>query len=217
MASATLTRLSQSPTVRRVGEKVIAGPAALIARARRIFTPLLLNKYEKLHLGSGARQLSGWANLDINGHGNLVWDLRKALPLAPGKVRFVYTEHFIEHIGRADAVRLFSHARKVMASGAVIRVSTPDLRKLVDDYRAGKVVQMDHGPWYPATPCQMINEGMRSWGHEFVYDEVELEAVLRESGFERISRVGWGESAFPELANLESRPDFGDLIVEAQA
>lgn len=217
MASAVLSRLSQSQTVRRLGERVLAGPAAVIARFRRIFTPLLLHKYEKLHLGSGSRQLKGWANLDINGRGNLVWDLRKPLPLEPGKVRFVYTEHFIEHISRADAVRLFSHARKVMAAGGIIRVSTPDLRKLLDDYRNGHVVRMDHGPWYPATPCQMVNEGMRFWGHEFVYDEAELTDVLRESGFEKISRVKWGQSRFPELAGLESRPDFGDLILEAQA
>lgn len=217
MASVALSRLKQSPVIRAAAIKIIAVPAAVAARARRPLTPLLLNRYDKLHLGSGARQLDGWANLDINGRGNLVWDLRKPLPLRPGRVQFVYTEHFIEHIPRKDAVRLFTHARKVMASGGVVRVSTPDLVKLVEDYREGRLVRMDHGSWYPATPCQMVNEGMRLWGHVFVYDEAELTAVLHESGFTKIRRVKWGESRHSELRGLESRPDFDDLILEANA
>ena len=189
---------------------------ALVARLRRLRTPSQLKGYNKLHLGSGARLLQGWANLDINGLGSLIWDLRKPLPLAKAQIRFVYTEHFIEHIERDYAVRLFSHARKVMVPGGVLRVSTPDLVKLVDDYRAGQVVRMEHGGWFPETPCRMVNEGMRMWGHTFVYDKAELVGLLRECGFNSIQRVQWGESEHPELRNLESRPDFADLIIEAR-
>lgn len=203
--------------LRALARSAIEVPRAMLARLRRISTPHRLKYYDKLHLGSGARLLDGWANLDINGLGTLVWDLRKPLPLAEAQVRFVYTEHFIEHITRDDAVRLFSHARRVMAPGGVLRVSTPDLVKLVDDYRAGRVVRMEHGGWFPETPCRMINEGMRMWGHTFVYDETELTSHLRECGFNDIRRVGWGESVHPELRNLESRPDFADLIIEARA
>jgi predicted SAM-dependent methyltransferase len=169
-----------------------------------------------LHLGSGGRLLDGWANIDVNGLGNLVWDLRKPLPIPAGKVRFVYSEHFIEHISIADARRLLSHARQVMAESALIRISTPDLETLIDDYRAAHLVRMDHAQWYPATLCQMVNEAMRGWGHSFLYDEAELTALLRECGFKGIRRVKWRESEFPELRGLESRPDFGDLIMEAQ-
>jgi predicted SAM-dependent methyltransferase len=217
MASAAISRLSRSPLVRAVAIPVVLGAAAIVARARRVNTPRRLRHYDKLHLGSGARLLDGWANLDINGRGTLVWDLRKPLPLETGKVRFVYTEHFIEHIKRDDAVRLFSHARRVMAPGGIVRVSTPDLGKLIEDYRAGRLVRMDHGGWFPETPCRMVNEAMHMWGHVFVYDQAELVDVLQECGFEGVRRVKWGESEHPELRNLESRPDFGDLILEARA
>jgi predicted SAM-dependent methyltransferase len=63
----------------------------------------------------------------------------------------------------------------------------------------------------------MVNEGMRSWGHVFVYDEPELVALLKECGYSDIRRVKWGESDHPELRGLESRPDFEDLILEARA
>jgi predicted SAM-dependent methyltransferase len=202
--------------LRALAGAAIDTPLALVARLRRFRTPARLKSYDKLHLGCGARLIEGWANLDINGLGSLVWDLRKPLPLAKAQVRYIYTEHFIEHIERDDAVRLFSHARKVMLPGGVLRVSTPDLAKLVDDYRAGRVVRMEHGGWFPETPCRMLNEGMRMWGHIFVYDEAELVGLLRECGFQNIERVKWGESEHPELRNLESRPDFADLILEAR-
>lgn len=184
---------------------------------RRMATPMLLGRYDKLHLGSGARILDGWANLDIGGIGTLLWDLRKPLPLNERQVRFIYTEHFIEHVKRQDAALLLSNARQAMAPGAILRVSTPDLRKLADDYLNGRAVHMPHGGWYPETPCQMLNEAVRYWGHVFLYDETELVALLGECGFSKIHRVAWGESEHAELRGLESRPDFGDLIVEARA
>lgn len=187
------------------------------ARVRRLTTPHRIKSYDKLHLGSGARLLSGWGNIDINGLGTLVWDLRNPLPLADGQIRLIYTEHFIEHIERSAAARLFGHARRVMAPGGILRVSTPDLRKLADDYLQDRLVTMEHGGWFPETPCRMLNEGMRYWGHVFVYDEPELTRLLTECGFSDVRRQRWGESEHVELRNLESRPDFGDLILEARA
>jgi predicted SAM-dependent methyltransferase len=198
-------------------QRAVDVPIALVARVKRRSTPQKLKKYDKLHLGSGGRIIDGWANIDITGLRTLPWDLRKPLPLAPGQVRLVYTEHFIEHIDRDAALRLLSRIREAMASGGVIRISTPDLAKLVADYQAGQVVRMEHGGWFPETPCRMVNEGMRLWGHTFIYDEPELFALLNECGYSDIRRVKRGESEHSELRGLESRPDFADLLVEARA
>jgi predicted SAM-dependent methyltransferase len=210
-------RLRPRFRIRALGRNLASIFQAMQNRLRRLATPRQIRRYDKLHLGSGARLLDGWGNVDINGLGTLVWDLRKPLPLPDGRVRLVYTEHFIEHIAREDAVKLLSHARKVMAPGAVLRVSTPDLRKLASDYIEDRIVRMEHGGWYPQSPCQMINEGMRMWGHVYLYDQAELTGLLRECGFAEVRRLNWGESEHAELRNLESRPDFGDLILEARA
>jgi hypothetical protein len=37
--------------------------------------------------------------------------------------------------------------------------------------------------WRPATPCQMVNEGLRLWGYQFLYDASELKRILEEAGF----------------------------------
>jgi predicted SAM-dependent methyltransferase len=203
--------------IRGAGRRAARALGGVSARLRRLRSPGLLKGYDRLHLGSGGRLLDGWANVDINGLGNIVWDLTKPLPIPAGGVRFVYSEHFVEHISLSDARRLLSHARRVMAPGSTIRISTPDLKVLVDDYQAGRTVRMDHADWFPETPCQMVNEAVRQWGHSFIYDEAELTRLLGECGFSDVRRVKWGESDFPELRGLESRPDFGDLIVEARA
>lgn len=200
-----------------LARSIIRVPVSHFAWVRRVATPSRLKNYDRLHLGSGNRIIEGWANIDITGLRTITWDLRKPLPLAKGQVRFVYTEHFVEHIQREDALRLLRRVRGKMASGGVLRVSTPDLAKLIADYQSGHVIRMEHGGWFPETPCRMVNEAMRNWGHVFVYDEPELVALLKECGFTEIRRVKWSESDHPELRNLESRPDFADLIFEATA
>jgi predicted SAM-dependent methyltransferase len=212
-----MTSVATLRPLRTFVQSAIEIPVSLFARARRFRTPAKLKKYEKLHLGSGGRIIEGWANIDITGLRTIPWDLRNPLPLTPGQVRFVYSEHFIEHIDRESARRLFSRVRTAMAPGAAIRLSTPDLAKLVQDYQDGRLVRMDHGGWYPETPCRMLNDGMRLWGHTFLYDEPELAALLEECGYSDIHRVKRGQSDHPELRDLESRPDFGDLIIEARA
>lgn len=173
-----------------------------------------MQRYDRLHLGCGPRHLEGWANVDISGDAEIVWDLRKPLPVS--RVRFVYTEHFIEHIERAEAVKLLASIRSILAPGGVLRLSTPDLAEVVRDYQTGNLPDMPEQAWQPHSICQMLNDSMRAWGHRYVYDEPELRVVLSEAGFSDLRRVAHGQSEEAELRALESRPDFGELIFEAR-
>ena len=183
-------------------------------RLRRLSAPRQLRQHDKLHLGCGPRHLGGWANVDVTGQGEIVWDLRRPLPV--GGIRFVYSEHFVEHIERDEAVRLLTNLRKVLRDDGVVRISTPDLAVIIDEYRAGILADMPEYDWQPSSLCRMVNDSMRLWGHRFIYDEDELRAVLAEAGFGRVERVAYNRSECPELNNLESRPDLGDLIIEAR-
>jgi predicted SAM-dependent methyltransferase len=192
------------------------GVQAVIWKLLQLRTPFVLRKYDKLHLGCGPRRIADWANIDRAGFRNIIWDLRRRLPTTPGSIRFIYSEHFIEHISRAQALVLLRNCKVVLAKGGVVRVSTPNLRRLVDDYLAGVIPELPHATtWRPATTCVMMNDGMRLWGHQFVYDEAELILLLKEAGFINIRRMRWGESEHPELRCLETRPYFDDIIIEA--
>ena len=211
-------QIKRSPIVRRFRpllRAVYDGGDAIISKILQLRTPYTISRYNKLHLGCGPRHIPEWANIDIVGRGNIIWDLRKKLPVKPGSIRFIYTEHFIEHIRRPEALLLLKNCKEVLAEDGVLRISTPNLGRLVKDYLSERIQNMEHAGWRAATPCAMVNEGMRLWGHRFLYDEAELTLLLAEAGFKSVKRVQWGESKHPELRGLETRPDFDDVIVEA--
>lgn len=169
-------------------------------------------------LGHGAKILPGWTNIDIEGDGlnTFAWDLTAPLPFAAGAVKYIYSEHFIEHLSLADGVRLLVECRRVLAADGVLRVSTPDLEVLAHKYLDRDIHEWSDMGWNPATPCDLLNEGLREWGHLYVYDAAKLAAVLAAAGFRGVHRCQWGSSAHVPLQGLETRPDHGDCIFEAQ-
>lgn len=171
---------------------------------------------KRLHLGCGANLLPGWANVDYSDLAGVIrHDLTRPFPLPPDSVEFIYSEHFIEHITREQALTLLSECRRVLKREGVLRLSTPNLEKLTDEYLARRVSEWEDVDWRPKTPCQMLNEGLRLWGHQFVYDRDELTLLLNEAGFQHVTPAAWRESRRPELRGLECRPFHGEIIVEA--
>ncbi|HKR02268.1 MAG TPA: methyltransferase domain-containing protein [Pyrinomonadaceae bacterium] len=170
----------------------------------------------QLHLGCGGNLLPGWANVDLDAaEGVIQHDLTEPLPLHSETVKFIYSEHFIEHITRDQALALLRECQRVLTPDGVIRLSTPNLKKLLNEYSARRTTEWSDVDWHPSTPCQMVNEGMRLWGHQFVYDPDEIVLLLNEAGFQHITKVDWRESRHPELKGLECRPFHGEIIVEA--
>ena len=169
----------------------------------------------KLHLGSGQVILPGWINIDIEfGDASARQDLTKPLPYPDASASHIYTEHFIEHLEYEEALRLLTECRRVLADTGVIRIVTPDLEWLVDVYHSGITTEWGE-LWRPDSPCQLMNEGMRAWGHKFLYDRSELHHALRLAGFNNIVEEQWLQSSNAELKGLESRPFHNDIILEA--
>ena len=110
---------------------------------------------------------------------------------------------------------LLSECYRVLRPGGTLRISTPNLEKVLDDYHLGRTPEWRDAGYRADVPCQMLNGGMRLFGHQFIYDARELKRVLDAAGFRNVVRVGWHESATPALSNLETRPFRDDLIFEA--
>jgi predicted SAM-dependent methyltransferase len=184
-----------------------------LMRAHRI--RLALSKNPRLHLGCGGIILNDWVNLDFKpGRGGLNWDLTRKLPLEDSSAELIYTEHFIEHLNKLAGAKFISECHRLLKSGGVLRISTPDLAHLTKNYLSGTISGWEPLGWSPATPCDFLNEAMRLWGHQYLYDADELMALLSRIGFENVRRTSWHQSSVPRLADLESRPFSGDLIVE---
>lgn len=171
----------------------------------------------KLHLGCGPHIKPGFDNLDLEpGPGGIKYDLRKPLTYATGTVDFIYTEHFIEHLTKDEGTRFLEECFRVLKPDGFLRVVTPDLKILTNDYTQNKLNRWEQ-VWRPSSACDLLNEGMRLWGHMYLYDEKELRRSIRKAGFDPqyISDAPHGRSFLIKETDLEVRPYHNDLILEA--
>ncbi len=96
-----------------------------------------------------------------------------------------------------------------------MRFSTPDLAVITEVYMHQKL-DFWKGVWEPKTPAQLLNGALRNWDHKFVYDQDEMAILLLdEIGFSRADHAVYQGSVHKELKNLEMRPFFDELIMEA--
>lgn len=170
---------------------------------------------KRLHIGCGPVIIPGWLNVDLDHpeaqlHVNVV----EGLPFPDRSADFIFAEHFIEHLSREHAQAFLADCHRVLVTGGVLRLSTPDLEWLVDAYFSrdtGRWGQL----WQPRSPCRLINEAFHSWGHQFLYDRSEILDLLRSSGFHSNEFVEHSRSKYEELCGLESRPFNNELIIES--
>ncbi|HYX21290.1 MAG TPA: methyltransferase domain-containing protein [Thermoanaerobaculia bacterium] len=153
----------------------------------------------RLHVGCGQEAIAGWINIDNQPLGGVdrVLDVRGGLPFTG--VSAIYAEHFIEHLEFDDALAFLAECRRVLAPEGVLRLSTPNLDwVLTTQYRWQGVTAPDR-----VLDCMKLNRSFRAWGHQFLYNQEALAAVLRNAGFAHVSFHRYGESEHPELRGLE--------------
>lgn len=168
----------------------------------------------KLNLGCGPHVLPGWTNLDIDPHPGVIrHDLKNPIPYQSALCDFIFSEHALEHLTKEDGIRLLRECHRMLKPKGVLRLSMPNLDEIVRRYNNNDLYTMP-GVWEPQSVCDMINEGMRSWGHQYVWNYSELRRVLSDIGFTSY-RMPWRHSDYKDLQNLEVRPSYNDLIVEA--
>jgi predicted SAM-dependent methyltransferase len=171
----------------------------------------------RLHLGCGPLALAGWLNIDNQPYPGVdrVLDATEGLPFEG--VEFIFAEHFIEHLPLDDASALMSECRRVLRDDGVLRLSTPNL-----DWVWATHYKREMTTEEATLACFAINRAFRGWGHQFLYNETTLRALLLDAGFGDVRRCTYGESEREELRGLERhewQPDFEGLshilIVEA--
>lgn len=167
-----------------------------------------------LHLGAGVAQLPGWLETDIeHGRGVAYLDATRRYPLPDASFQYVYAEHMIEHLPRWGAEIMLKECKRILKSDGVLRLTTPDLDFLLGLRSAGDETSRAYIDWIAttflegqeqATPTFVINNAVRSWGHQFIYDFDTLAADLRRAGFGAVKRVAYGKSEHEMLRGIES-------------
>ena len=162
-----------------------------------------------LNIGCGKQHLSGFVNMDIEHPYDVKLDATQGLPYRDQTVDGVYSEHFFEHLTQTEGLAFLRECRRVLKPNGRIRVAMPDLdeevRRYVSSDWRGDGDMFKLGFEWVANRCEMLNIGMREWGHKYLYNEEELIRVARTAGFEPTQRYANGKSETPEFVGRETR------------
>ena len=172
----------------------------------------------RLQLGCGTRLLDGWLNSDFSPRTSesIRIDATKRLPFDDATFVHVYSEHMIEHLDYVAGQHLLGEIRRVLRPGGRLRISTPDLARLLalfgradgytDDERA--YVELIIEQYVPgvdpseANPVFVLNNNVRQWGHQFLYDRPTFRSALEQAGFDQIDEFELQASDDPVLQGL---------------
>lgn len=186
-------------------------PRGHVVRRRMVERYLAGVDQPRLHIGAGPMAMEGWLNTDLIS-GEVYLDLTRRLPFADRSFAYAFGEHVIEHITEEQGQSLLTELRRVLRPDGVLRLTTPDLRKIISIYfDENPVIELeDYRTFLDAETgkrhdraCQVLNDYLRLWGHQYVYDEEDLQAKLVEAGFTSVERLEPGRSSHPLLRDLE--------------
>lgn len=210
----------------------------------------------RLHLGCHQNVVPGWENIDkspnvylsrvprlrralvgarilneaqdsfVFPRGVIRADVLDGLPYPDGSAQYVYSSHMIEHVSRWQALELVRECFRVLRTGGVLRIATPDLAQWVREYldgdsRAGPTpadaFMRKLGTYSdePGSRAQrFIRRVVSASSHQWLYDIDSLTYLLREGGFDEPVVRPFREGEVPDLDKLENHPD--SIFVEAR-
>ncbi len=177
------------------------------ARLRKLWRPLVVNKYLKssptarLHIGCGWNNVDGWLNVDkFAANADTYLNAYSKFPFPSESFDKVFSEHMIEHL-EVDRLRKFlKEVFRVLKPGGTFRVTCPDLAWMV----------RGHGGALMTGVVKNFHK------HKWMYDYENLSACLQDTGFKETIKQSYGKSIDPELASMDhDEHAFETLYIDA--
>jgi predicted SAM-dependent methyltransferase len=147
-----------------------------------------------LNLGGGGNIIEGALTADLDPRADTYMNLAQTLPFADASIDLIFMEEFIEHISKADAAILLGECRRVLKSGGILRIATPDLDWLGTSAAAGTI------------PCDLVNSTFYGHGHRYIYSRAEMLKAMTQAGFSQ-ARHSTYKDPTSELGFLDSHAD----------
>ena len=160
---------------------------------------------DKLHLGCGPHSIKeGWLNVDLRPFPGIdeALDATKPWPHVD-RFKFIYAEHFLEHLSLDGALSFFENANKAMKINGVLRITTPSLEWVLKTHYT-----------FPSDSRQIqeqtltINRAFHGWGHQFLWSKDFLVRALEAHGFADIQFFEYGKSNYKELMDVENHGNY---------
>lgn len=183
----------------------------------------------KLNVGSGPRwNKEGWHRLDYKiagqtGTSPLVLGTAEKMELADSSVDIIFSSHMVEHIPQCRLPLVFAEFWRVLKPGGLVRLLTPDLKKLASAYvndddrfweealaedenirtdlgRGGSFLNFVISPGQDtALFDRTLNTFITGIAHQACYDFQMLRILLENAGFDEIEQKGFCESRIEDF------------------
>jgi SAM-dependent methyltransferase len=106
---------------------------------------------KKLHLGCGNIHLEGFCNVDILSTSavDVISDISRLENFSNNSIELIYACHVLEHFSHIEAEQVLSRWFNVLKPGGEIRISVPDIDKIVRIYTNNwqHFQTPGHSPW----------------------------------------------------------------------
>lgn len=155
-------------------------------KRRLIEPPLPKNSDGKVlvHVGCGEKNVPGFINVDTRplAHVHVVTDdITSLMDFDSGTVDLVYMCHILEHIKRSDLNKVLLEMKRVLKDGGVLRVSVPDLDRLIEVYNAA-------GGNIESISRQLMGGQDHQYNvHYSVFNRQRLSGLFKDVGFREVS------------------------------
>lgn len=175
-----------------------------------------------LHLGCGTNILNGWLNTDIRAHGKVIClDASEPFPLENDTLDYIFSEHMFEHLSYESGKTMLRECYRTLKSGGILRLTMPTLDFLIKLYNEpDNELHQQYARWslqqfapqmYEDFASRnenlpmalVVNNFMRFWGHQMIYNYSSLHSMLENAGFTNIQECPIGISKHPYLQGLE--------------
>lgn len=179
------------------------------------------NGFIAVQFGSGNKRDKKYINSDIL-TGDIFVDITKSLPFKKNSIKYIYHSHLIEHIYNRQAKKFLKECFKSMKKGGVMRIVTPDLKKLsltiynkepIKEYNELKEHHMSKSREKEFFESNYLNEFSHIFfGHKFLYDAKYLMYLCKKAGFSKVYEVKINESEFDFFKKAENKYEYYQKI-----
>lgn len=207
------------------------------------YTPIsYFRKFSKsyLHVGCGTCLMDNWLNVDLNAfNGSVYMNAEKKFPFPDSSFQYIFSEHLFEHLSYTGGKNMLNECYRVLKPGGILRLTMPGLEFLINLYIENNDLHEKYIDWSASVfspeikqdfspdkipPMFMVNNFMRFFGHQMIYDKKTLTYLLKKNGFKNVSYPEIGKSIHPILNDLEQHgkiiPEWANnlesFVVEAQ-
>jgi predicted SAM-dependent methyltransferase len=146
-------------------------------------------------------------------------DISRGLPFQNGSFDGVFCEHVLEHFSLDDGERIMREVVRILRPGGCARIVVPDAELIMQQYFSApsEIISRRGNGDCNDTPMVIINSYFHQrYEHQFLYDWMTLEAMLRRAGFHEIMRTSFGSAARCSAIVLDApKYEWESLYVEA--